>query len=76
MKNEREKEGHDKLGLIPLPPRCFPSLSFSFPKHSKYLTFLFRKFRDVIPNPPKGSHILRGFFTKYFIQNLLSRHVL
>jgi len=66
-KNEKEREGQDKLGLIPLPPRCFPSLSFSFPKHSKYLKFLFKKFRDTIPNPPKGSHLLRGFFTKYFI---------
>nr|AFN88195.1 phytoalexin-deficient 4-2 protein [Phaseolus vulgaris] len=41
--NEREKEGQDNLGLIPLPPR------------------------DAISNPPKLSHLLRGFFTKYFI---------
>jgi len=65
--NEREKEGQDITGLIPSPPKCFPSLSFSFPKHSKYFTFLFKKFRDGIPNPPKGSHLLKGFLTKYFI---------
>jgi len=57
--NERAKEGPDTMGLIPSPPRCFPSLSFSFPQHSKYLTFLFKKFRDAIPNPPKGSQLLR-----------------
>ena len=74
--NENEKEGHDTMGLIPSPPRCFPSLSFSFPKHSKYLTFLFKKFRDAIPNPPKGSHLLRGFSQNISSQNLLSKHVL
>jgi len=35
--NEREKEGQDTMSLIPSPPRCFPSLSFSLPKNSKYL---------------------------------------
>jgi len=39
---EREKEGQDTMGLIPSPPRCFPSLYFSFSKHSKYLTFCLR----------------------------------
>jgi len=65
--HEREKEGQDTMGLIPSPPRCFPSLSFSFPKNSKYLIFLLKKFRDATPNPPKGSHLLRSFFTKHFI---------
>jgi len=65
--NEREKEEQDTMGLIPSPPRCFPSLSFSLPKNSKYLIFLLKKFRNAIPNPPKGSHLLRGFFTKQFI---------
>jgi len=55
------------MGFIPSPSRCFPSLSFSLPKNSKYFIFLLKKFRDAIPNPPKGSHLLRGFFTKYFI---------
>jgi len=74
--NEREKEGQDTMGLIPSPPRCFPSLSFSFPKISKYLIFLLKKFRDAIPNPPKDSHLLRGFFTKHFIHKILFKHVL
>ena len=65
--NEREKEGQDTMSLIPSLPRCFPSLSFSLLKHSKYLTFLLKKFRDALPTPPKGSHLLRGFFTKHFI---------
>ena len=66
IENEREKEGQDTMSLIPSPPRCFSSLSFSLHKNSKYLTF-FKKFRDAIPNHPKGSHLLRDFFTKYFI---------
>jgi len=28
--NEREEEGQDNMGLIPSPPRCFPSLSFHY----------------------------------------------
>jgi len=67
--NEREKEGQDNMGLIPSPPSCFSSLSFSLPKHSKYLTYLIKKFRDGIPKPPKGYHmnLLRGFSKNHFI---------
>jgi len=44
-------------------PRYTSSLSFSLPNHSKYLTSLIKKYRDDIQKPPKGSHLLRGFFT-------------
>ena len=65
--NEREKEGQDTMRLIPSLPMSFPSLSFSLLKHSTSLTFLLKKFRDAFPTPPKGFHLLRGFFTKHFI---------
>jgi len=65
--NEREKEGQDNTSLITSPQRCFSSLSFSLPKHSKYLTYLIKKFRDDTQKPPKGSHLLRGFFQNHFI---------
>jgi len=65
--NERENEGQDNTGIITSPQRCFSSLSFSLPKHSKYLTYLIKKFKDDIPKPPKGYHLLRGFFQTHFI---------
>jgi len=42
-------------------PRCFSSLPFSLPIHSKYLISLIKKFRDDIKKPSEGSHLLRGF---------------
>jgi len=67
--NEREKEGQDNMGLIPSPQRYFSSLSFSLPRHSKYMTYLIKKFRDDILKPPKGYHVnlLRGFSKNHFI---------
>jgi len=70
---EREKEGQDTMSLIPSLPRCFHSLSFSLLKHSKYLTFFLKMFRDALPTPPQGSHLLRGFFTKHFIPKYSSQ---
>jgi len=65
--NERENEGQDNTGIITSPQRCFSSLSFSLPKHSKYLTYLIKKFRDDIQKPHKGYHLLRGFSQNHFI---------
>ena len=65
--NERAKKGQDNTSLIPSPQRCFSSLYFSLPKHSKYLTYLIKKFRNDIQRPPKGYHLLRGFFQNHFI---------
>ena len=44
--NEREREGQDKLGLIPLPPRLFPSLSFSLPKVPTYTPYWIKNVKD------------------------------
>jgi len=65
--NERKNEGQDNTGIITSPQRCFSSLSFSLPKHSKYLTYMIEKFRDDIQKPPKGYHLLRGFSKNHFI---------
>jgi len=65
--NERENEGQENTGIITSPQRCFSSLSFSLPKHSTYLTYLIKKFRDDIQKPPKGYHLLRGFSQNHFI---------
>jgi len=65
--NERENEGQDNTGIITSPQRCFSSLSFKLPKHSKYLTYLIKKFRDDIQKPPKGYHLLKGFSQNHFI---------
>jgi len=73
--NEREKEGQDKMGLILSFQRCFSSFSFSFPKNSKYLTSLLRKFRDDLNIPPKNVPLLRRFsqtnhlFPKHSLQS-------
>ena len=61
--NERENEGQDNTGIITSPQRCFSSLSFSLPKHSKYLTYLIKKFMDDIQKP----YLLRGFSQNHFI---------
>jgi len=65
--NEREKEGQDKMGLIPSSQRYFSSFSFSFPNNSTYLTSLLKKFRDDPQKPPKGSTLLRGFSQEHHL---------
>jgi len=72
--NERENKGQDNMGITTSPQRCFSSLSFSLPKHSKYLTYLIKKFRDDIQKPPKGYHLLRGFSQIISSQIILSKH--
>jgi len=57
--NEKEEESHVGLTLFTKPLRYTSSLSFSFPHNSKYLTFLLRKFRDVIDIPPKSFPLLK-----------------
>jgi len=48
--------------------RYTSSLSFSSPNHSKYLTYLTKKFRDNVHNPHKGFHLLRIFSqTNHFL---------
>ena len=63
----KEKMKDNNTGIITSPQRCFSSLSFSLPKHSKYLTYLIKNFRDDIQKPPKGYHLLRGFSQNHFI---------
>jgi len=53
------------MGLIPSPPRCFLSLFFSLPENYNYLIFLLKKFRDAIPNHPKGSPLLRRLLNSW-----------
>ena len=65
--NEREREGQDKLGLIPLPPRFFPSLSFSLPKVPISTPPWLKYVRDDFFIPPNGFHHLRGLFPKNII---------
>jgi len=56
-----------RIKLIP-PPRYTSSLYFSLPNHSKYLTYLIKKYRDDIKKLSKGSHLLRGFSqTNHFL---------
>jgi len=65
--NERENERQDNTDIITSPQRYFSSLSFSLPKHSKYLTYLIKKFRDDIQKPLKDYHLLIGFSQNHFI---------
>ena len=65
--NEKENEGQDNTTIITSPQMYFSSLSFSLPKHSKYLTYFIKKFRDDSKKPPKGYPLLRGFSQNHFI---------
>jgi len=52
---------HAQLQLPP--PRCYSSLSFSFPKVSPYTPSWLMNVRNDFYTPPKSFHLLRGLFS-------------